>query len=725
MLEGTGPSSGSGLALDPGSDGSVIRGFDIIDFFAGIEIESSGDAVQGNYVGVETDGNTDAPNVTGIFVTDANNTIGGTAVGEGNVISGNRVGVEVAQGHLNVVAGNKIGTNAVGTAAVGNGDAGISIGGGTHGYPTSGGTVIGGSTAGAGNVIAGNGNYGIFISAGAMDLVEGNFIGTDAAGTAALPNGVSGIYTLDGTGNTIGGTTPGDRNVISGNTQFGIGIQGDIEDVVAGNFIGTDVTGTVVRANTSAGVLLLDAALDNTIGGTTAGAGNLISGNTEGIDIQEPNGGEPGATGTLIVGNLIGTDLTGTVALGGATYGVSIDSSGNTVGGAAPGDRNVISGNFIGVSLEDGSDNLVLGNLIGTDITGTVAIGNTNAGVSIDTGASDNTIGGLTTTPGTGPGNIISANAFNGVQIVGAGTSGNVVEGNLIGTDITGTIAFANTYAGVEIGSGATDNVIGGTAVGAGNLISGNEYGDGIEITESGTSNNLVEGDVIGLSSGGTALGNSIGVEVDYGAADNTIGGQTSIPGTGAGNVISGNTTDGVHIRDIGLGTTGNVVAGNLIGTDVTGTIAIANSYGVEIDNAAGNLIGGSVSGDANVVSGNINAGIYLYGAATTGTVIAGNRIGTDITGTLALPNASGVFVVNAPDNTIGGSISGDSNLISGNTKYGVYLSGTGTTGTVIAGNKIGTDVTGTLALTIGDGVTLEAGASDNTIGGAAPARET
>ncbi len=185
------------------------------------------------------------------------------------------------------------------------------------------------------------------------------------------------------------------------------------------------------------------------------------------------------------------------------------------------------------------------GNLIGTDITGTVAIANGNDGVEIDAGARGNTIGG--TTPGAG--NVISGNAGGGVEIAGGGgTSGNVVTGNLIGTDIAGTAAIANGDDGVEIDFGRTANTIGGTTPGAGNVISGNAF-DGVEIDRTGTSGNIVAGNFIGTDITGTvAIGNGSDGVVVVLASGNTIGGTT----TGARNVISGNAHDGVEIHGAG-----------------------------------------------------------------------------------------------------------------------------------------------------------------------------
>src|SRR5262249_14197721 len=140
-------------------------------------------------------------------------------------------------------------------------------------------------------------------------------------------------------------------------------------------------------------------------------------------------------------------------------------------------------------------------------------------------------------------------------------------------------------------------------------------------------------------ATGMAALGNAgVGVVISLSASNNTIGGTA----TGAGNVISGNDSYGIRIVD--NNTTGNVVQGNLIGTNLAGTAAIGNtSDGIRIEggtNTSNNVIGGTAPGARNIISGNAGNGIGLDGAGVFATLIQGNYIGTDVTGTSALGNS-------------------------------------------------------------------------------------
>ena len=305
-------------------------------------------------------------------------------------------------------------------------------------------------------------------------------------------------------------------------------------NLIAGNYIGTDYTGTRALGNALVGVEITESASNNTIGGTAAGDRNVISGSAQGGGVFIHGN----ATGNLVAGNYIGTDLTGTMALENALFGVEITESAwnNTIGGTAAGDRNVISGNVQGGGVfihGNATGNLVAGNYIGTDLTGTKALGNALVGVEITDSASNNTIGGTAA----GDLNVISGNAGGGVFIDGSAT-GNLVAGNYIS---------GNAGGGVFIAGSATGNLV------ASNYISGNA-GGGVFIAVQTVSLPAGLGDP-----------NVFSVQGNVGATSNS--------GTpaGAGNGI----WDGyVVIRFIDAATTGVVVQYNFIGTEFTGTAA-------------------------------------------------------------------------------------------------------------------------------------------------------
>jgi hypothetical protein len=606
----------------------------------------------------------------------------------------------------NLIVGNYIGTDVNGTAKLGNTNDGVNIRSGATA------NTVGGTAVGSANILSAN-KYGVYLTGSGTsgNVVLGNRIGTDVNGTAALANGQDGIDIRSGaTANTVGGTAAGAGNLISGNGDAGVEVSdpGTSGNVVLGNRIGTDVNGTAALGN-SRGVAVNRAATANTVGGTALGSRNVLSGNTNtGVSLNDS-----GTSGNVVLGNLIGTDVSGTAALGNTNDGVLIkDATANTVGGTATGSANLISGNGhhgVYITGSGTSGNVVLGNKIGTDQSGTAKLGNAQDGVIINQGATANTVGGTAS----GSVNVISANNI-GIYVGGSGTSGNVVAGDLIGTDINGTAALGNVLAGVAIVNGATANTVGG-----GNVISGN--GDGVFLQNSGTSGNLVAGNLIGTDVHGTAsLGNVLrGVVIAVGGPTaNTIGGTT----TASRNVISANGT-GVSIND--PGTMGNVVLGNFIGTDITGTARLGNTNDgiLFLNGSQFNTVGGTTTGAANLISGN-GTGVDLTGSGTSGNVVLGNLIGTDKSGTASLGNTKdGVLIQNgATANTVGGTATGAANLLSANGYYGVRLSGSGTLGNVVLGNKVGTDQTGAASLGNGHGgVFITSGATANTVGGTVP----
>lgn len=414
-------------------------------------------------------------------------------------------------------------------------------------------------------------------------------------------------------------------------------------------------------------------------------------------------------------------ELDGTLLTSSGVNGLSIVSLGVTV-------RGLVINHFSGAGIEisgGASGASVTNTFIGTDASGVSAAPN-GVGIQI-VGSPKNTIGAS----GVGLGNLISGNLGVGVSIVGLSSTGNLVQGNLIGTDVNGSNPLGNGSGVVISGdgstnSGARNNTIGGLGVGDGNTISGNADGTGVVIQGTGANANLVQGNRIGTNSFGTApLGNLQGVQILAGASNNTIGGTVAA----ALDLISGNASAGIIID----ASSSNTVQGNNIGTNLAGTAPLVvgspmTTKGIVLDNgAAGNIIGGTATGSRNLISGLAGNGVWIHGRqgstgpVSTGNTVQGNLIGINGAGLAAVANLGGGIVINdgAIDNTIGGTATGARNVISGNTNHGVLIQDAETTGNLIQGNNIGTDINNINAIPNGmDGVAIALGASNNTVGG-------
>jgi hypothetical protein len=630
---------------------------------------SSSNTISGNHIGTNEAGTTAITNGgRGVLIRDgSNNTVGGLTAADGNLISGNaQYGVMVYRNSTptdnNRVLNNRIGTNAAGNVAIANTSSGVFL------LNNMVGTIVGN------NQISGNTTHGIVIdgvTAGAS--VRGNLIGTNSAGTGALGNGQHGIWVGNSATNiTIGGTTVADRNVICANAESGINFQ-DLanNNTITGNYIGIASNGTTDLGNTFSGIHVRSGATNMTIGGAAAGAGNVISGNNlHGIAFE-------GSTTASIQGNLIGTNAAGTARIGNNSAGIFLQTNGVTIGGNTPAHRNVISGNnaygiYIETSFGQGSNNTIIGNYIGTDITGAVDLGNTFNGILM--GGSGNRIGG----PAAGEGNVISGNDDIGLRLESA--TNTTVLGNTIGLNAAGTAALGN-LVGISLKFASNNNTIGGTTAAARNIISGN---GGAGLIIDGSNTNAVQGNYIGTNSAGTLdRGNgSDGIRVLSAASTNTIGGTAA----GSGNVISGNGNHGILLN----GSATTTVRGNIIGLRAAGEAALGNDHdGIAIIASNNNIIGGSATGAGNTISGNVNPGNSadgIYVDSGSGNTIQGNLIGTDITGTAAFGNYFAGISNIANGTIIGGTNTGEGNIIRNNGSFGVRNQGMGVR---ILGNAI------------------------------------
>jgi hypothetical protein len=316
----------------------------------------------------------------------------------------------------NIIAGNFIGPGPTENIVSGNGR-GIKV-------VSSLNNTIGGSTPSDRNLISLNA-VGIDLQGSSSgNAMKGNFIGVDSTGAGA--GGIRGIWIQDQSdNNTVGGTTAGDRNVISANSIVNVRIEGD-NNTVRGNYIGTNAAGTAPLSTTTVGIAVADGfsegATTNTIGGTAVGAGNVISGNSTGITVQAdafPLNNT--VTGTAIQGNLIGTDPTGSLPVGNAVHGIYVDHPTSadletSIGGTAAGVKNVIAFN--------GSDGVSLPGGTGTEIRQNSIFDNGDLGIDLN---NDTVTPNDALDPDSGPNDlqnfpvITSAETYNGDTYI-AGT---------------------------------------------------------------------------------------------------------------------------------------------------------------------------------------------------------------------------------------------------------------------------------------------------------------
>ena len=322
-----------------------------------------------------------------------------------------------------------------------------------------------------------------------------------------------------------------------------------------------------------------------------------------------------------------------------------------------------------GINLSVGGNDKIQSNYLGTATSGTTAAGNGLDGVLVQFGCNNNSI----------LNNVISGNLRNGVYLNGLSggtsstvTTGNTIAGNLIGLTAGGNRVIGNIGDGIYV-QNAPQTTIGGTAgTGTRNIISGNKNGMELFNNSNGT---VVEGNYIGTDiTGSLALGNTVvgaisgdGIALE-GIGSSTIGGTAP----GAGNVISGQNSYGIDSFPDATGV-GDVIAGNLIGTDATGTAAVGNVRGgIFVWGESGLTIGGTTAAARNVISNSAGDGISMFATAPN-LVIEGNYIGTDITGTVAMPNAGAGVNVSINGVTVGGVAAAAGNIIANSGATGTF----------------------------------------------------
>ncbi|HEX9928611.1 MAG TPA: CSLREA domain-containing protein [Pyrinomonadaceae bacterium] len=508
----------------------------------------------------------------------------------GSVIGGNGITLETTVGSARS-SNNFVANNFIGVAPDGNTDRG-NDGMGIHIYDSDSNNI-------QGNTLSGNGAAGLAVTNGNNNFIVVNKMGTNAAGTAKLPNDGLGLL-LSGKNNQIGGDGTNQGNTISGNgkmrppdsrdftlcTGKGIGIYALVSldtgeqltggNTLKGNRIGTDPSGTQPLGNCITGVEVAPITV-TTIGSITQNGRNVISDNGYDAIHCDTRFDPPGYEGgyCLISGNNVGTDVTGTAALGNDwrnVYGglevsgistifvfnnnsLSIigQPGGTTRGGDCTGFCNLVSGNGEGADGAIGRIGSgavgIFNNYIGTNKSGNAALSNNSSGIYVE--GNDTSIGSYNTQENLNFGNLISGNKFAGIllfpqQLSFASTFN--IEANLIGTNITGASAIPNGTDNHHFGTlgiygffNKTVN-IGGVNPFSRNIISGNNT-SGIWVAGVGGQTNIIN-NYIGLSKFNQPLGNAEhGIRI---VREGTIVGGTL---AGAGNVISNNTLAGVAVE--------------------------------------------------------------------------------------------------------------------------------------------------------------------------------
>lgn len=412
---------------------------------------SSGTNVLGNFIGVDVTGNTIASNGNhGVEIKGANsfnNNIGDVTFLGRNVISGNGLhGVYILENaHDNAIYGNYIGTDSTGNVSKGNGRNGIS-------GEEARNTIVGGTTTAHRNVISGNGfneyktDEGPYFSGISQYksvglTVKANYIGLGADGETIIPNANYGIWYLESDALTVGGTTVGERNVISGNGSAGLnpqtnqlsspvgqssrGIYVETANTVTilGNYIGTNALGTVAKPNLSDGVVVINSS-NVTIGGTSLAAANVISGNTHSGLYLNNN------TTVSVQNNILGLGADGKTKLANGFDGVYLNAQNN-----ASILNNTASGNsHTGIHLYQSNLNAITSNLVGTSTNKTSTIGNTDGGIRIvgSSAGNQNKLRLNTITGSTGANAASTIGNGYGIYVAGATANQNSISENAI-----------------------------------------------------------------------------------------------------------------------------------------------------------------------------------------------------------------------------------------------------------------------------------------------------
>jgi parallel beta-helix repeat protein len=631
-----------------------------------LETEANDNFVAANLVGLATpNGALQGNGANGIAVRSSRrNVIGGALPATvndpfyGNVIAANINGISLED--VDTVTAED-GNRAFGNTIRNNVGTGIVVDN-AHGQ------FIGGVLSAEANTITLNGGNGIDVRNGSRAVVvTGNFVGTDASNVLGLGNGGYGIRVLQSDETQVGGDSgAGQGNVITGNGSDGVVItRMDDAGVIGGQAIKNVVQGNAIRAGKGHGIRIT-AASENLVGSTEVGFGNIVVSNSfDGMRIDN------GADGNTVLGNTFG----GAVSLGNGGAGIRlIDSLENQIGSGDVGGGNTISRN-----LDAG---IVIDKALATDL----ANGNVVAGNTIDsnlshgiilTGSSWQTIGGAVGSD-VSVGNVVTRNRGTGILLAEDAASPvdqsneNVVGLNLVGTDLSGN-SLGNTGHGIEIINGSFNSLVGNTVgrnslagirvsgggVGGDNVIGGLLPGEGNTVVANRSGGVILENAAARTSILGTRVESNIGTGIDVRGTQNALigGGTTVVLSAGDGIVVR---------RQGGTDSVGTTIQDTFVGTDNDDVPSLGNQgAGIRLFEVGGVTIGSGV-----VVAGNRLGGVQIVDAKA-GSFAEGNAIrGATVRDNLA----NGITVTGSTYQTIGGTLDGQENTISGNAIDGIAI---------------------------------------------------
>ena len=375
-----------------------------------------------------------------------------------------------------------------------------------------------------GNVISGNNGDGVKISSGASkNQLSGNFIGTDATGSAALGNSGDGVAIIKANSNSLIGCTFVENpfvyyNVIGGNAGNGLVVDNSNNTTIQANFFGLGADNNTPVGNAGSGVVVEGTSSHTTLGGPLP-LGNVTAANLENGVLLEDK-----ASFFISYNTFSGVSAFGSQTnLGNGENGFFITATGgHNLLRTCVVSENLENGIEIANSAKDID---IVGNIVGLNWNGVSGMGNGGNGIEVNGNAHDILIGGPQPTFNVVPQNTISGNAGSGIDIQGSAHK-ITVNNSYIGTDVFGLVAVANGLHGVAIGSGTKSNTIGSTDPALKTIISGNTA-DGIAL--SGTQQNTIQGSWIGLDRNGHAtLGNGANGIYITSSSKNMIGGTAA-----------------------------------------------------------------------------------------------------------------------------------------------------------------------------------------------------